>query len=105
MAKVTILITEEKIKLVGAYQCANGKSWDAENCFEYCNSGEEIYDKNQADKLECSATTLALSGGCGKPSWYREKGNFVDAEVNVEVDQTFRDILIEKLMENNGIKA
>lgn len=91
MAKGVILITDEGVKLMGTVQCSNGAWFDAEGCYNYCNSSDkEINNKHQAFKLSASATILSVRKGLASEDWYKHKENFKDVNIDYEVDQSYK---------------
>lgn len=89
MAKGVILKTDEGVKLFGSTQCSNGAWWNAENCFNYCNSPKDDYfQRHQAVKLKAMATSMNVCTN-NDIEWYKNADNFVDVDINYEVDQSY----------------
>lgn len=84
MARAVVLKTSEGVKLIGSYQCSNGKYWDAEGCYWYCNIGtSERSNALQAQKLVSNATFLGFEPKMGE-DWYKNRENFVDIEIDYQ---------------------
>ena len=91
MAKGVILLTNEGVKLMGSIQCSNGAYFDAQGCFDYCNGEKtEFMNKHQAFKLVASATSLNVRPKLKPEEWYKDRANFIDVDINYEVDQTYK---------------
>lgn len=91
MAKGVILLTDEGVKLMGSIQCSNGAYFDAEGCFNYCNNEKtESMNKHQAFKLKASSTSLNVRQNFKTPEWYKDRNNFIDVNIDYEVDQTYK---------------
>lgn len=89
MAKVTILKTNKGTKILGAMQCSNGAYWNAEGCYKYCNSEDTDFMKgHQAFKLLSIASYLGHDS-TNEKEWWKNKNNFVDAEIDYVVKQEY----------------
>lgn len=91
MAKVTILKTNKGTKILGATQCSNGCYWDAEGCYRYCNNtmNTDFMREHQAFKLVSIASDLGHD--CvNEEQWWKNRDNFVDAEIDYDVVQTYQ---------------
>lgn len=90
MAKVTILRTNKGTKILGATQCSNGTYWDANGCFNYCNSMDtDFMNQHQSNKL------LSISSDLGhdyvdEVEWWKNRNNFIDAEINYKTTQIYQ---------------
>lgn len=81
MAKAVILKTNEGVMLTGNFQCSNGVWFDAEGCFNYCNTNTtEALNKHQMHKLINNATLLGHQP-ITEPDWYKHRKNFIDVEI------------------------
>lgn len=90
MAKGVVLLTNEGVKLMGSIQCSNGGWFDAEGCYKYCNSERtKGLNRHQAFKLAASATSLNVRPGFRPENWYEDRENFVDVNIDYEVDQSY----------------
>ena len=97
MAKGVILLTDDGVHLLGTIQCSNGAWFDASGSFKYCNcEATESMNKHQAFKLKASATSLNVRPGFKSADWYKDPNNFIDVNIDYEVDQTYN-IDINKL--------
>ena len=97
MAKAVILKTNEGVLMVGAWQCSSGAYWDAEGCFNYCNSEvNEWRKKHQAQKLIYNSTTLGHEPKT-EEEWYKNRENFIDIEIPYDnVNQEYCQEYIQK---------
>ena len=84
MAKAVILKTCHGVKLFGSIQCSNGAYFDAEGCFNYCNSPQGEFEKRlQAKKLLSNATLLGHKPKTDE-EWYKNRENFIDVEIGYD---------------------
>lgn len=90
MAKVTILRTNKGTKILGTMQCSNGAYWDAEGCYKYCNNMDtDFMREHQAFKLVSIASDFGHD--CvNEEHWWKNRENFVDAEIDYDVVQTYQ---------------
>ena len=93
MAKGVILKTNEGVKLMGSFQCSNGSRFDAEGCYEYCNSSTyTAINLSNARKLMASATLLGHER-LDDTLWFKDKNNFIDVDIQYEVNQDYIDVI------------
>lgn len=93
MAKAVILKTDEGVRLLGAMQCCNGSWFDADGCYDYCQSKTDWMSSLQARKLIEQST--ALGHEKAESGWYKNRGNFVDVDIPFECKQEYEDELIK----------
>lgn len=89
MSRITILRTNKGTKMLGSTQCSTGAYWDAEGCFRYCNSMDtKIMNEHQASKLLMIASDLG-NDCVNEEDWWKNRDNFIDIEIDYNVDQTY----------------
>lgn len=94
MANGVLIKASDGIYLMGSIQCSNKEYFDAEGCFKYCQADisgfrKGILSGHQASKLLASSTLLGREKN-DNPEWYKDRSNFIDVDINYDVDQTYK---------------
>lgn len=92
MANAVILKTNKGIKLCGSIQCSNGMVFDAQGCYNYCQSDSNRISKLQATKLMNISTSLGTE--CTEENWYENRNNFIDVTIPFDCTQITREELL-----------
>lgn len=90
MARVTLMKTSSGVYLMGTMQCCNGAFWDAEGCFKYCQEDSEFLSQHQASKLIYASTKIGHDK-VEEQEWWKNRNNFIDLELNINIDQNYKD--------------
>ena len=98
MANGVMIKTNNGTYLMGNTQCSNGCWFDAEGCFNYCNKvgkdedaedEKDFLSQHQSKKL-LHASTLIGNDFVNEVNWYKNKDNFIDIEIGIDLSQEYK---------------